>query len=144
MRVDHRPRQVRRADDELGVAERPELNEWTSALVATHRAAVHAHGQSRYAGRQRYNQVMVARLGQIFMFGPRPASEPGPASECLAVQPQPARLDLEPLEFGQPIPGDTGLAEVVLQGFVKWRGEGISSTSDGAASDRNDDHGHMQ
>ena len=78
------------------------------------------------------------------MFGLRPASEPGPAPECLSVHSQPGRLDLEPLEFGQPIPGDTGLAEVVLRGFVKWRGEGISSTSDGAASDRNDDHDYMR
>jgi hypothetical protein len=53
------------------------------------------------------------------MFSLWPASEPGPSSKCLSVHPQPGRFDFEPLEFGQPIPRDAGLAEVVLQGFVK-------------------------
>jgi hypothetical protein len=117
--VDHRPRQVRRADEELGTAKRPELDEWASALIGSNRAAIRASGQSRDARGQRDDQIMVARLRQIFMFGLRPASKTRPSSECLFVYPEPGRLDLEPLEFGQPIPRDAGLAEVVLQGFVK-------------------------
>ena len=72
---------------------------------------------------------MVARLGLIFMFGPRPASEPWPASERLAVHPPPGHLGLDPLPIGQLSPLDARTAEDVLQGFIKRIGEGRSSNS---------------
>jgi hypothetical protein len=119
MSMDHRPHQVRRGDEELRVAERPQSNQRATALIGRDPAAVYVHGQSRNPGRKRDDEEVVARLTLVFVLGPRPVSEPWPASECPAVHPPPGRLGIDPRRISQLIPLDTRSAEAVLQRFIK-------------------------
>jgi hypothetical protein len=127
VRMDYRPCQVRRADEKLRIAERPERDQWTAAFIGCDRLPVHTHGQSGDTRRERDDSVVAAPLGPIFMFGPRPVSEPRPALECLAVHLPPGDLGLDPLPIGQPTPLDARSAEVFLQRFIMRLGEGSSS-----------------
>ncbi len=126
MRVDHRPCQVRRADEKLSVVERTKCDQWTAAFIGCDRLVVYMNGQSGYTGCERDDSVVVAPLGPLFMFGPRPPSEPRPALERTAVNLPPGRLGFDPLSIVQRVPLDARLAEVVLQGFVKRLHEGSS------------------
>src|SRR5262249_18741627 len=70
VRMDHRPRQVRWADEALSVAEgHPERDQWATALIGRDRPAVYVHGQTGHPGRERNDQVVVASLAPVIMFG---------------------------------------------------------------------------
>ncbi len=128
VRMDHRPREVRRADEELGVAVRSERDQGASASISPDHLSVHMHRECGHPGRERDDQIMVARLTPVFVIGPRPVPQPRPAAKRLGVDAPPRRLGLEPRRFGQPLPLNSGAAEVALQFLINRLGEGISST----------------
>lgn len=128
MRVDHRPRQVTRADEEIGVAEGPERNQGAATLIPRDCLETHIHGQSGNLGREWDDQIVIAHLALILKLGLQLVPKPGPTLESLAIHPPPSGLNLNPLRIGQPHPRDTRSTQLVPQGFIERLGEGESSS----------------
>jgi hypothetical protein len=101
VRVDHRPRQIGGTDKKLTGAEHAELNERPETFLGIDETAKRPHRQSRDATWQRNNQVLVAHLQPVLMFGPDSASKPRPAPKRAAVKPQPIGLEPQPCRSGQ-------------------------------------------
>jgi hypothetical protein len=60
--VDHCPREVNGANDQLHTAEPPEGEKGTMAFVGIYPSAAHVSGQTRQIRRKWHDEVMIARL----------------------------------------------------------------------------------
>jgi len=140
MRMDHRPREIDRANEEFYIAVAPQRNEAPAAFVRIQPAAKYMHRKPSDIRRERDDQVMVTRLLLILVVGLRPLPEAWPTlapwqplrprlrhsyrqQEHLAVDPPPSLLGLHARLLVELMPFDPGLAEIILKLVIEVSGE---------------------
>jgi len=67
--MDHGPGEVGGANEELYIVKRAQRDQGPMAFIAVQLAAEHMHGESSDIPRERYDQVMRARLPLVVVLG---------------------------------------------------------------------------